>query len=423
MERPRNPIRLAPKRMLRRSNTPIPISSNPTTRRIKPKPTNRLVHKKHPKTQSPIRKTTNSKQNPKHRHKPKHEKTQLARPRCNHKTTIRKQTPNEGRTMTTQPTTNDKLKIMDDIWDAILNDAWMYGITWGQPRTGKSNLDMCIGYNVYKDWNQVLGSIVFQLNGLLHNMREGLPCRILTRNKLHNRVPYLIGDDWGANFNKAKTQHEKAMDLVKGAWDTYGTRLAVFMANMNQPDEITLQLCNKYTHEIYVPTKGEAKYDRIDWQQNYGGWQPRHNKEWLQTFNFPQIPQDVYKEYDEMRMALCDELDVLIQDAIAETETEKTIRRSNTQDIKLLAVLKADGPLERHKFQNEDLAELTESLKKAKARGLVTTIRKGTTYSYDITKFGLDILETIQNINKDPAELKKELRRTEIVLEKQKHTP
>lgn len=316
---------------------------------------------------------------------------------------------------------DNKLKVIEDIWDAILGDAWMYGITWGQPRTGKSNLDMCIGYNVYKDWDQVLGCIVFQLVGLLHNMKEGLPCRILTRNMLHNRVPYLIGDDWGANFNKAKTQHEKAMDLVKGAWDTYGTKLSVFMANMNQPDEITLQLCNKYTHEIYVPKKGEAKYDRIDWQQNFGGWQPRHSKDWLQTFMFPAVPMDVYKEYDEMRMALCDELDILIQDAIAETETEKVIKRSQPIDIELLETLAINGPLSKDWFLSEEHLKLKERLKQAKARGLVVIQRKSTNYYYDISTFGQDVLDTIKNMNSDPTELKNIIRKIDTRL-KQKAT-
>jgi hypothetical protein len=225
-----------------------------------------------------------------------------------------------------------------------------------------------------------------------------------------------MGDDWGANFNKAKTQHEKAMDLVKGAWDTYGTRLSVFMANMNQPDEITLQLCNKYTHEIYVAAKGEAKYDKIQWEQNYGGWQPRHNKEWLQTFHFPKIDQDVYKDYDEMRMALCDELDILIQDAIAETETEKVIRRSTPKDIELLETLSLDGPISKDWFidpKYPDRTLLKERLKHAKARGLVIIVHKGTNYYYDITTFGQDVLDAITQSNADPEALKKQIHKTD----------
>lgn len=317
------------------------------------------------------------------------------------------------KTIQPQPVKPKKIRVTEDCWDAILNDKWMYIITWGQPRTGKSTFNMNLGYNIYKDWDQVLGCFVFQLAGLLHNMREGIPCRIMTRNKLHDRVPLLIGDDWGANSNKAKTQHEKAWDLVKGAWDTYGTKLAVFLANMNQPDEMTLQLCNKYTHEIYLPSRGTAKYDKIDWEQNYNGWQPRHDKDWQQTFKFKAAPLDVYKQYDEMRMALVDELDILIQDAIVETEAERVIKRATAKDVELLETLNLKGMLSKDFFNNPDRAELKESLKKAKAKGLVTTVRKGTNYWYDLTRFGEDILDTITKINTDPEDLKRAIKRTD----------
>lgn len=315
--------------------------------------------------------------------------------------------------MSLETDNNGEIRVLTDTWDAILNDSWMYIITWGQPRTGKSVCDMDIAFNIYKDWDQVLGCFVFQLGGLLRNMADGIPCRIMSRNKLHNRVPCLIGDDWGANSNKAKTQHEKAWDLVKGAWDTYGTRLAVFLANMNQPDEITLQLCNKYTQEIYIASRGVAKYDRIDWEQNFKGFQPRHDKDWQQTFRFPKAPDDVYKQYDEMRMALCDELDILIQDAIAETDTERIIKRSTKKDIELLETLNLKGMLSRYYFDNPEQAELKESLKKAKARGLVAVVRKGGNSWYDITNFGISILDTISKLNSNPDELKREIQRTD----------
>lgn len=315
--------------------------------------------------------------------------------------------------MSLQSTDNQKVRAIEDSWDTILNDKWMYVITWGKPRTGKSSCDMDISFNVYKDWDKVLGSFVFNLAGMLHHMKDGIPCRIITRNMLHNRVPLLIGDDWGANSNKAKTQHEKAWDLVKGAWDTYGTRLGVFLANMNQPDEITLQLCNKYTHEIYIAERGLAKYDKIDWEQNYRGWQPRHGKDWQQSFRFPEVRADVYKEYDEMRMALCDELDVLVQDAIAETETEKIIKRSNKKDIELLETLNLKGMISKDWFSAPDRVELKEALKKAKARGLITAVRKGTNYWYDLTTFGADVLEAISQVNADPTELKREIKRVD----------
>jgi hypothetical protein len=313
---------------------------------------------------------------------------------------------------------NQEPEIVKRIWNAIYGDAWIYAISWGQPRTGKTTCDMGLAYNVYKDWDQVLNCFVFQLNGLLHKMDTGKPCRIWDQKMMHHRVPFLIGDDWGANGNKAKTQHEKAWDLVKGAWDTYGTKLACFFANMNLPDEITLQLCNKYTDEIYIEERGVAKYDHIEWEQNYTGWAPRHNKDWRQTFHFPEIPEDVYREYDEMRMALVDELNVLVHDAIAETEVEKILKRSTPKDMELLETLNLRGPVSRDFLDKPDNAELKEAAKKAKARGLVLSERRGTNYWFDITDLGMDVLDAVTKLGADPNDLKRELRRTEARIER-----
>ena len=310
-------------------------------------------------------------------------------------------------------------EVIKNIWEAIHNDKWMYAISWGQPRTGKTTCDMGLAFNVYKDWDLVLNCFVFQLVGLLCKMDTGKPCRIWEDKLLHNRVPFLIGDDWGANGNKAKTQHEKAWDLVKGAWDTYGTKLACFFANMNLPDEITLQLCNKYTDEIYIEERGKAKYDHICWEQNYGGWAPRHNKDWRQTFYFPEVPQDIYKQYDEMRMALVDELNVLVQDAIAETEVDKIIKRSTPKDMELLETINLRGPISKDWLNNPDRAELKEAAKKARARGVLLAEPRGTNYWYDLTQLGLDVLDAVTKLNSDPNDLKRELRKTEAKVERQ----
>jgi hypothetical protein len=85
----------------------------------------------------------------------------------------------------------EKPLILKHIWNAILDDAWMWGICWGQPRTGKTSLLMDMGYDVYQgDWDKVLNSIVFQLGVFLYKMDHGQPARVWTKNKLHNRVPF-----------------------------------------------------------------------------------------------------------------------------------------------------------------------------------------------------------------------------------------
>jgi hypothetical protein len=64
----------------------------------------------------------------------------------------------------------------------------------------------------------------------------------MTRNKLHNRVPIVMPDDLGGHSNKAKTQHERAYDIFKGAIDTYDTKVAVFLSSMGLSNEITGKL-------------------------------------------------------------------------------------------------------------------------------------------------------------------------------------
>ena len=121
-------------------------------------------------------------------------------------------------------------KVIRDLWHCILDDSWMYVVVWSQPRQGKSTCKMRILNCIYHDWEMVLDSVVFNLSGFLYKMDHRQPMCIWENKHLHFRIPGLIGDDWGANANKAKTQHEPAWDLVKGAWDTYGTRALVFLS-------------------------------------------------------------------------------------------------------------------------------------------------------------------------------------------------
>ena len=304
--------------------------------------------------------------------------------------------------------TEETPRVVKDMWDAILNDSWMNIVIWGKPRTGKTTVQMQLAYAVYKDWDQVLQSFVYNLSGLLYHMKHGIPCRIMTRNKLHDRVPVIMPDDFGAHSNKAKTQHEPAMDIFKGAIDTYGTKIAVIISSMGQPNSLTQQLQEKYTHEIYVPFKGEAKYDVIDWEQNYKGFQPRQRKEWQDNFTFYEVPLDVYKQYDEHRLSLVDELNQLIEDRMVESEAARIIARMEDADKDLLSLIQSKGTLHKCYFDNEENGKLREVLKRCKARSLVIPFRRGTQYVYDLTDFGFEVLQTIQKMNGQNDALKSE---------------
>lgn len=290
-------------------------------------------------------------------------------------------------------------EIIQDIWNAILDDRWMWIAVWGGQRLGKTTVQLQCSYSVYKDWDQVLESVVFNLAGILYKMDQGRPCRIMTRNRLHNRVPILLLDDFGAASNKAKTQHDPTWDIFKGAFDTFATKIAVLMASMVVPTEPTFQLYEKFTHEVWVYSRGCAKYDVSGWQQNYKGWQGRQKKEWIDTFDFEQVPTDVYKQYDEMRMSLVDELEQQIKDTMADTLTVSTIKRLAPSDIELMEVIQQKGMISRPFLAETMGGKYHDALIRCKARSLIVPVRKQTAYWYDLTDFGLQVLDTLQTVS------------------------
>jgi predicted transcriptional regulator with HTH domain len=165
---------------------------------------------------------------------------------------------------------------------------------------------------------------------------------------------------------------------------------------MGNPSEATQQIQEKYTHEVYLETRGHAKYDKVQWQQNYCGWQARQNKTWVHEFEFDHVPKDVYKEYDEMRTSLVDELFQQIDDAQIENEGLKVFKRLTDEDVKLLELFKTKGQLSRSWINEPENEKWKEVLKRCKARNMVVPIRKDTAYWYDLTDFGYNMLTMIE---------------------------
>jgi len=46
--------------------------------------------------------------------------------------------------------TEKKPAIIHDVWNAILNDLWMWTVVWGEPRCGKTSFKMQVAYEVTK---------------------------------------------------------------------------------------------------------------------------------------------------------------------------------------------------------------------------------------------------------------------------------
>jgi hypothetical protein len=216
------------------------------------------------------------------------------------------------------------------------------------------------------------------------------------------RVLLLIWDDFGSHSNKAKTQNERGWDIFKGVFDTLGTKLGVLIANMVNSTEPTQQLVDKYSHELLVYKREHCKYDMVKQQQDYWALHSRQSKECLDDFEFGEAPSDVFKQYDEMRCGLADEVLFSINETRATTQVYLMVKRIQQVDVKVLNLLKTRGPI-YHKLVHSEFGEPSgDALIRLKSRGLIVPRREESGYyKYDITELGFNLLDEYEKYSKD----------------------
>jgi hypothetical protein len=272
---------------------------------------------------------------------------------------------------------------------------------------GKTTLAGNILHGVYKDivkdsdeaWNYTLQATIFNLEQAIHRLKVGLPCKQWTLNGLHNRVPALNWDDFGAYSNKATTQHSEAWDDFKGGFDVLGTKIGVMLSTMVDPSEPTFQLNNKFTHEIQITSIGHYKYDQISWQQDFRSNRIRLKKTCIEMGTFDVWPAWVYKEYDKERCSLADEVFQRIEDKISNGAVEYTMKILKPQDATILKVLDNIGMAAKEvlatRLQEEPTPAVfdADTLMRLKSRNLIISTRMPSgRYKYDLTQLGRDIV-------------------------------
>jgi hypothetical protein len=298
--------------------------------------------------------------------------------------------------------------LIQDAIDSVWKDRYMWVCIWSQPRRGKTTLAGDVLHAVYTDilhdsdkaWDATLQAIIFNLEQAIHRLKFGLPCRQWTLNGLHNRVPAINWDDFGAYSNKATTQHSEAWDDFKGGFDVLGTKVGVLLSTMVDPSEPTFQLNNKFTHEVQVTSVGNYKYDEITWQQDFRSNRIRIKKHCLETGSFDRWPDWAYAEYDKQRCSLADEVFQRIEDKITVGAIEYTLKILKPQDVAILNVLdslgKADKELIVNRLTEKQVEYDPDAMMRLKSRNLIIPTRMSTGhYKYDLTQLGRDILSAL----------------------------
>jgi hypothetical protein len=290
----------------------------------------------------------------------------------------------------------EQCELFKDVRNAILDDGYQFTCVHGPPRSSKSTIALWAAYSVYEDWDKVLQATVFNLPSVIQRMEDGRPLRWPTVNGAHSRVPIIIWDDFGVHGNKADTQHSTAWDVFKGGFDCLGTAIGVLMCTMVDAGEATAQLQGKYTHEVTVLSKGHYKYDKVNWQQDFRGFQTRMKKEWIENGTFDPIPMNIYKEYDEARKDLTKQVFVRLKDALSLDTVAQMLKILVPADILLLRTIQKKGPLSYEGAKAILGEDYKDTITKCKARSLVIPNSVGTHhYIFDISSIGLDILKEL----------------------------
>ena len=285
-------------------------------------------------------------------------------------------------------------QLFEDIRNAIYDDSYLWIVVHGPPRSSKSTLALWAAYYVYKDWNKVLDSVIFNLPTLMSRIETGKPCRFPTTNGQHTRVPIVVYDDFGVHSNKADTQHSSAWDIFKGGFDCIGTELGILLATMVNAEEATSQLQNKYNAEVTVKSKGHYKYDRVEWLQDYKGFRTRMKKTWIENGTFDPIPREVYAKYDEMRRQLTKEVFVRIKDALSYDNMDFLLRMLKPEDEQFLRLIDVKGPATYEK-------EIADVVTRCRSRNLIISIStSGRHAKYDLSQLGKDLLMTLDSDSK-----------------------
>lgn len=295
----------------------------------------------------------------------------------------------------------EEVRLFKDIYDIVMNDLWAFIVIWGEQRVGKSTLALWCAYFFWRQkepdltenelWERVYASCVFNLSQVIYKIEDPSMLRVWDWKAQHNRIPLIIWDDFGAHSNKAVTQHEIAWDHFKGGFDILGTKFGVIVATMTSPEEPTAQIEHKYTHEVIITSRGHYKYDRVIWQQDFRGWQPRHSKDWQQLHSFGEIPWERFKPYNDLRLSLADEVIERIKDSMAD-RVGTLLKRLTDQDMTTLQELVDNGPFTQYKRNEWFTGDRAKIETRLKAHQLVTVVRRGTAYHLDITSFGFDTL-------------------------------
>jgi len=181
-----------------------------------------------------------------------------------------------------------------------IKHAWrtleFYGlIIYGPQGIGKTTYMLKVMYEIYRDWDKVFQYLVFSFDDLIDVMRQAR----------ERRIKVIGWDDAGIHGHKYMYFFEKQAVMLISAWiDVVRTRIAGWLITTPNPSSLIKPVRESpgfnYGKVMYTHGSGTSRLVKVYAKHWYPGGRIIARKLYYDYFH-ARLPDDVYKEYMEMR--------------------------------------------------------------------------------------------------------------------------
>ena len=197
------------------------------------------------------------------------------------------------------------------------NDGFTGAIIYGKQRIGKSSYAMQVGYDIYKNWDDVARYTFFRLDDLIEFLQE------LTAK--HEYIPYMIVDDAGVHLSKHVFFSDRSnAQFISNLFDVVGVAVKSIVLTTPDPGNI-LKGLRRYEF-LRVKIVKHTNYRRL--AKGYRNIMLpsgtfRIRTDFTDSFKV-KLPDEIYEEYSKVRWGYLEEvMDVAVKER--EKKKNKTV--------------------------------------------------------------------------------------------------
>lgn len=220
--------------------------------------------------------------------------------------------------------------IQSYINEAIANDGWEMILIWGEQGKGKSTLAMQLMYDVYGDWDIVLGHNVYKYDVFDDVVDEDAG--------KYGRCKIVNWDDLGVHFSARTKRWDRDVQEFLDEFDAIRTRLAVLVGTVVQLSEPMKGLRNIATCEIKTMQRGFATFHKLIWMTHFkraGEMFVHKRMEFCPVWG--PLPNPIFERYKQQRELMVKEKHAARRElVVTRAKIKKVIERMDGDDTTLL---------------------------------------------------------------------------------------